>query len=94
MTKFSEVSPAHLVSAIPTTDVAYFIEDLARRCNVTYVPTAMDSWADTVTCLSGDEVQSGHVQDLLIALRRAGKLSTNEMMSLLVNYLRECQKHR
>ncbi len=39
-------------------------------------------------------MQSGHVQDLLIALRRAGKLSTNEMMSLLVNYLRECQQHR
>lgn len=45
MNKFSEVSPVHLVSAIPTTDVAYFIEDLARRCNVIYVPTAMDSWA-------------------------------------------------
>lgn len=58
MTKLSKVSPVHLVSDIPATDVAYFIEGLTRRCNVTYVPTAMDSWADTVTCLSGDEVQS------------------------------------
>jgi len=49
----------------------------------------MDQWAETVTRLAGDEVRSGPVQDMLIALKRAGKLSTGDMAALLVNYLRE-----
>lgn len=36
-------------------------------------------------CMSG----SGPVQDLLVALKRAGKLSADDMATLLVNYLRE-----
>lgn len=77
---------------IPTTGVAQFVRALARQYRVHYTRTPTDQWAETVTRLAGDEVRSGPVQDLLIALRRAGRLSKDEMASLLVNYLRE-SKH-
>lgn len=75
--------------AWPTTDVATYVRALARRHQVHYVATSADQWAETVTRLAGDEVRSGPVQDLLVALKRAGKLSKTDMASLLVNYLRE-----
>lgn len=77
---------------IPTTGVAQFVCELARMHGVGYIPTPMDQWAQTVTWLGGDEIYSGPVQDLLVALKQAGKLSIDEMAALLVNYLRE-QKH-
>lgn len=75
--------------AIPTTGVAQFVRALARKHKVSYTRTAMDQLAETVTRLAGDEVRSGSVQDLLVALKRAGKLSVDDMAALLVNYLRE-----
>lgn len=75
--------------AIPTTGVAQFVRALARKHKVSYTRTSMDQWAETVTRLAGDEVRSGSVQDLLVALKRAGKLSVDDMAALLVNYLRE-----
>lgn len=74
---------------IPTSGVGPFVRDLARRYGVSYAPTVADQWAETSTLLAGDEVRSGLVQDLLVALKRAGKISTDEMAALLVNYLRE-----
>lgn len=81
----------HLV--IPTTGVARLVYELARKHGVGYIPTPMDQWAQTVTRLGGDEIYPGPVQDMLVALKRAGKLSADEMAALLVNYLRE-QRHR
>lgn len=75
--------------AIPATNVAAFVRQLARKHQVSYSPTATDHWAEAVTQLSGDDVRTGPVQDLLVALKRAGKLSSDEMAALLVNYLRE-----
>ena len=74
---------------IPVTGVAQFVRDLARKHHVRYAPSPVDQWAETVTRLAGDEARSGPVQDLLVALKRAGKLSTEDMAALLVNYLRE-----
>lgn len=76
-------------STLPTTGVGNYVQSLADVHGVRYAPTAADQWAETVTRLAGDDVRSGPVQDLLIALQRAGKLSKNDMASLLVNYLRE-----
>jgi hypothetical protein len=73
----------------PTTDVGNYVRWLAGFHGVRYVPTAADQWAETVTRLAGDDVRSGPVQDLLVALKRAGKLTKDDMASLLVNYLRE-----
>ena len=72
--------------------MAEFVRDLASQHQVSYSPTASDQWAETVTRLAGDPVRTGPVQDLLVALKRAGKLSTADMTALLVNYLRE-RKH-
>jgi len=74
---------------MPTTGVAQFVRELARKHQVHHTRTPSDQWAETVTRLAGDEVRSGPVQDLLVALKRAGKLSSDDMATLLVNYLRE-----
>lgn len=70
---------------MPTTDVAQFVRELARKHQVRHARTPSDQWAETVTRLAGDEVRSGPVQDLLVALKRAGKLSNDDMATLLVN---------
>lgn len=49
----------------------------------------MDQWADAVTRLAGDEVVNDTVEDLLVALKRAGKITKQEVAILSVNYLRE-----
>lgn len=73
----------------PTSDVGGYVRSLANFHRVRYVETPADAWAETVTRLAGDEVRSGPIQDLLVALKRAGKLSKDDMARLLVNYLRE-----
>ncbi|QHI97227.1 hypothetical protein GT347_04075 [Xylophilus rhododendri] len=77
------------MAIFPTSDVGDYVRRLASFHGVRYMPTAADQWAETVTRLAGDEVRSGPVQDLLVALKRAGKLTKDDMASLLVNYLRE-----
>ncbi|MDF1485508.1 hypothetical protein PY257_10015 [Ramlibacter sp. H39-3-26] len=77
------------MATFPTSDVGDYVRRLAGFHGVQYVPTAADQWAETVTRLAGDEVRSGPVQDLLVALKRAGKLTKDDMARLLVNYLRE-----
>lgn len=76
-------------ATFPTTDVGNYVRWLAGVHGVRYVPTVADHWAETVTRLAGDEVRSGPVQDLLVALKRAGKLTKEDMARLLVTYLRE-----
>ncbi|WP_430371197.1 hypothetical protein [Stenotrophomonas geniculata] len=82
-----------LKGKIPTTGVGEYVRSLAKRFNISYTPTYMDRFAETVTRLAGDEVRTGAVQDLLVALKRAGTISSADMATLLVNYLRE-QKER
>lgn len=77
------------MATFPTSDVGDYVRWLAGFHGVRYVATAVDQWTETVTRLAGDEVRSGPVQDLLLALKRAGKLTKDEMARLLVNYLRE-----
>jgi hypothetical protein len=77
---------------IPTTGVARFVCELECKRGVGYTPTPLDQWAQTVTRFGANEIYSGPVQDLLVALKRAGTLSADEMAALLVNCLRE-QKH-
>lgn len=81
--KLSDTAP------FPTADVGSYVRGLAAFHGVRYEPTAADQWAETVTSLAGDDERSGPVQDLLVALKRAGKLTKDDMATLLVNYLRE-----
>ncbi|MBX9446255.1 hypothetical protein [Dickeya chrysanthemi] len=82
-----------LAKTPPTKDVARYVSELARYYNVSYCYNAMDQWADAVTRLAGDEVVHDAVEDLLVALKRAGKITKQEVAILSVNYLRE-QKQR
>ncbi|WP_020558486.1 DUF6088 family protein [Thiofilum flexile] len=81
-----------LQQTIPTKGVARYIQDLAYQHQIIYTDNPMDQWADTVTRLAGDEVKSDGIEDLLIALKRAGKLSKQDVAILAVNYLRERQQ--
>lgn len=73
----------------PTTNVAQYIEELANVNRVKYNHCSMDRWANTVTKLAGDEVRQDRVEDMLVALKRAGKISTRDVAALTINYLRE-----
>lgn len=74
---------------MPKEGIRHFVEDLAREHHIAYTRTAGDAWAETVTRLSGDDVQSDETGNLLVALKRAKKLSDREMTELLINHLRE-----
>ncbi|MDF1894352.1 hypothetical protein [Rahnella contaminans] len=78
-----------LAKTPPTKGVARYITELARYYNISYCYNAMDQWADAVTRLAGDEVVHDTVEDLLVALKRAGKITKQEVARLSVNYLRE-----
>ena len=86
--RFSRV-PGGRLPLIPTTGVAQFVRALARVSQVKFIRTRLDEWAETVTQLAGDDIRSGPVQDLLVALKRAGVISSDDMTALLINFLRE-----
>jgi hypothetical protein len=77
---------------MPAEGVSEFVKALARKFNVTYSRTAGDVWAEAVTRLAGDEVRSDDTSDLLVALKRANKVTDREMATLLINHRREIRR--
>lgn len=78
-----------LAKTPPTQGVARYVAELAHYYKISYCYNMMDQWADAVTRLAGDEVVHDTVEDLLVALKRAGKITKQEVAMLSVNYLRE-----
>jgi len=74
---------------IPAFGLAEFVKGLADENNVSYVRTFADEWGDAVTKLADDEVNLDNTQQVLISLKRAGKISSDQMATILVKYLRE-----
>ena len=72
-------------------DAAAAIRALAERHKVSYFPTEIDTWAQSVTRLAGDDVELDEIELLLIALQRAGHLSRPDALGLQVRYLREAK---
>jgi hypothetical protein len=70
---------------------ASHIRDLARKHQVGYIPIATDELASHITRLAGDDVELDEVEQLLIALQRAGHLSRAEAVLLQASYLREAK---
>jgi hypothetical protein len=68
---------------------AAHIRELARQYHVSYVQTQHDALARHITRLAGDDVELDEVEQLLIALQRAGYLSRGDMVRLQASYLRE-----
>ena len=75
--------------ALPTTGIADYVAALAKKYQVNYASNQMDEWAKAVTILAGDEVNPDKTEDLIVALKRAGKLSQKEVALLTINHLRE-----
>lgn len=70
------------------TPTARYVQDLANRLGISYMPTYGDQWAEAVTRLAGDVVSTDSTDDLLVALTRAGKLSPIEMTKLVMEHHR------
>jgi len=67
------------------------IRDMARRHHVHYTATPTDALAHDITRLAGDDVVFDEVEQMLLALQRAGHLSRRELVRLQANYLREAR---
>jgi hypothetical protein len=65
------------------------IHALARDHGVVYQPDPLDDLADAFTRLAGDDVDLDETELLLLALERAGCLSTKEADRLHVAYLEQ-----
>jgi hypothetical protein len=63
------------MSVQPQSATATRIRNLARKYEVAYVGTQNDVLANHITRLAGDHVEFDEVEQLLIALQRAGHLS-------------------
>ena len=72
-------------------DVATAIRVMAERHHVAYVPTANDALADHITRLAGDQGELDEVEQMLIALQRAGHLTRVDLVRLQAQYLREAK---
>jgi len=80
------------MSVQPRNATATVIRDLARKYDVTYVKTRSDAVAHHITRLAGDHVELDDIEQLLIALQRAGHLSRTEIVRLQARYLREAKR--
>lgn len=69
-----------------------YVIALVDKSGIRYHPTPEDALAAIATRLAGDEVVTDKVEDLIVALRRAGAISGDEMVDLLGQYLAE--KHQ
>jgi hypothetical protein len=78
--------PAHRQKNSST---AAAIRAMAERHHVAYVPTANDVLAYHITRLAGDHVELDEVEEMLIALQRAGHLTRADLVRLQAEYLRE-----
>jgi hypothetical protein len=65
---------------------------MAEQHRVAYVPTETDRLAHHITGLAGDHVELDEVEQMLIALQRAGHVSRTELVRLQASYLREAKR--
>jgi hypothetical protein len=81
--------PARTQTAAPVTYTAGVIRRMAARNNVTASTSENDLFAHHITRLSGDDVLLDDVEQMVIALQRAGLLSRVQAVRLQARYLRE-----
>lgn len=74
---------------IPVSGLRDYILSLATDHGVAYVKTPTDRLADTITRLADDEIELDEIEQLLIALERAGIVASVNVVPLHINYLRE-----
>lgn len=69
--------------------VANQVVKMARQFGLSYADNPMDTFAESVTRLAGDDVKSDPIKDLIIALKRAGKISKRDVANLMAGYIKE-----
>jgi hypothetical protein len=79
------------MSTRPQAATATIIRQLAEEHHVSYVLTQSDALALRISSHSGDDVVPDDVERLLIALQRAGHLTSRDVMRLQASYLREAK---
>lgn len=86
--------PWELPSVLPTTNVAAFVADLARKAGVKAVRTKLDEFAEAVTRMAGDDVQLDAVEQTLVALAERNIITGRQMNELILNHIREKRNPR
>ncbi len=81
-------APAESLTASST---AALIKTMAAQHRVNYVQTRSDRFANQITRLSDDTIELDEIEQLLIALQRAGHISRDQLVQLQARYLREIQ---
>jgi hypothetical protein len=79
------------MSERPQSATATVIRQMAEQHHVSYVLTQSDALAIHITRHSGDDVVPDDIERLLIALQRAGHLTSRDVMRLQASYLREAR---
>jgi predicted LPLAT superfamily acyltransferase len=79
------------MSARRHSSTAAIIRRMAEQHHVAYAQTEKDELARHMTRLAGDDVELDEVEQMLIALQRAGHLSRVELVRLQASYLREAK---
>ena len=72
-------------------DAATTIRALAERHKVAYAETATDVLGHHITRLAGDDVELDDTELLLLALERAGCVSSSDAVQLHANYLHQAK---
>ncbi len=70
---------------------AALIRGMAAQHHVSYLVSESDRLANQITRPSGDVVELDEIEQLLIALQRAGHISRDQLVQLQARYLRETQ---
>jgi hypothetical protein len=78
------------MSKRPQTATAIIIRQMAEEHHVSYALTQSDALALDISRHSGDDVLDD-IEQLLIALQRAGHLTSRDVMRLQASYLREAK---
>ena len=73
------------------TNTATTIRVMAKQHHVSYSHTSTDRLAHHMTRLAGDTIELDEIEQLLIALQRAGHLSRREAVRLQARYVREAR---
>ena len=74
---------------MPESNFKEYILKLSKENNVIYSETKLDIWCKKITELSGDDVSSDYIQDLIIELKRKNIISKESVMHLASGYSKE-----
>jgi hypothetical protein len=72
-------------------DTAAIIRNLAKEHHVSYSQTPTDRLAQHMTRLAGDSIELDEIEQLIIALQRAGHLTRIDAVRFTARYRREVE---